>query len=212
MQALLLLLWTVVGAATTAAAGMAGSGRPLGTSAVAAAAAAAVEDAAAAAAASNVGRLGKRDVLQDLLRQERSSAMDDVARCVWEAVESMTFCIGQCKAEKYHLSAKEVKPRYIELCLAHFSAAARLECHDQAEYAFEGEDRRHPSGLRRIAKIANHHGRALVRAAQRTTRRAWAWAQSIFHRPSAFQTQPSAVREREGVAALHPMRPIRVPE
>ncbi|KAI9829635.1 MAG: hypothetical protein M1826_005525 [Phylliscum demangeonii] len=212
MQAFLLLLWTALGAAT-AAAGMAVSGRPLGTSAVAAAAAA-VED--AAAPASNVSRLGKRGLLQGLLQEERSSAVHDVARCVWDSWAAsqyddyMTACIQHYKAEKYRLSAKEVKPRFIEFCLMRYGPAARLECQEHAIVAFEGDDDRHPSGLRRIAKIANHHGRALVRGAQRTTRRAWSWAKSRLNRPSAFQT--SSVREREGVAGLHPMRPIPVPE
>ncbi|KAI9824314.1 MAG: hypothetical protein M1826_007411 [Phylliscum demangeonii] len=119
----------------------------------------------------------------------------------------MTACIQHYKAEKYRLSAKEVKSRFIEFCLMRYEPT---DCQEIAIIAFEGDDDRHPSGLRRIAKIANHHGRALVRGAQRTTRRAWSWAKSRLNRPSAFQT--SSVREREGAAALHPMRPIPVPE
>ncbi|KAI9816434.1 MAG: hypothetical protein M1826_001824 [Phylliscum demangeonii] len=242
MMQTFLLLWTIV-----AAAGMALSA-PLGESTAA----------AEYAVASDVSPLEKRGLLED-----RAKAVDDVAYCVWEArkfSDGLGSCITQHKAEKYRLSAKEVKAQFVEICMrgtvgshdsqvsySQFSARpilperrkpmqteekgtheamltaetmlcqgraiARVDCERFAERTFQGDDHRHPSGLRRMAKIMNHRikttGHALVHAAQRTASRTRSWAKSIFNRPSAFQ---NSVREKEGVGAMHPVGPIRVPE
>ncbi|KAI9810058.1 MAG: hypothetical protein M1826_003784 [Phylliscum demangeonii] len=125
----------------------------------------------------------------------------------------MDSCIKRHIAKKYQFSAKEVKRWYISICLHQLGLTDRKECEERAEEAFRGDDRHHPSGLRRVAKIVNRRfkttSRALVRGVKRNSRGAWSWAKSIVNRPAAFQ---NSVREEEGVGAMHPIRPIPVLE
>ncbi|KAI9816433.1 MAG: hypothetical protein M1826_001823 [Phylliscum demangeonii] len=169
-----------------------------------------------AAAAEHAGESGVNPLGKRAMRDNRPDAIHDVARCVWDVYkvdDTMESCIRQYNAEKWHLSAKEVRRRYVEICMLQWGQVFRVDCEERAEKVFRYDDRAHPSAFRRIAKIMNHRikttGHALVRAAQRTGSRTWSWAKSIFNRPSAFQT---SVRNKEGVAAMHPIRPILVPE
>ncbi|KAI9827398.1 MAG: hypothetical protein M1826_006323 [Phylliscum demangeonii] len=216
MQAFL-LLWTVaaVGLALTA---------PL------------VESATAAeyTMASDASRFGKRG-----MKEDRADALDTVVRCLyvvsfssaqkklparsqayrtssWQSAwgtDDMDPCIKQHNAEKYRLSAKEVTTQFAEFCKPRARPGLRPNCAEMADIIFRANDRQHPSGFRRMAKIMNHGvkttGSALVRAAQRTAGRASSWAKSLFNRPSAFQ---SPVRGKEGAAVMHPIRPVFVQE
>ncbi|KAI9827397.1 MAG: hypothetical protein M1826_006322 [Phylliscum demangeonii] len=187
MQAFL-LLWTV------AAAGLALSA-PLEESATV----------AEYTMASDVSRLGKRG-----MKEDRAGALDNVT--VW-GTDYIDACIEQHNAEKYRRSAKEVATQFAEYCKPRQRLDLRPSCEEMADILFRANDHEHPSGIRRIAKIMNHHikatGSGLVHGAQGTSSRAWSWAKSIFNRPSAFQ---SPVREEEGAAVMHPIRPVIVPE
>ncbi|KAI9816432.1 MAG: hypothetical protein M1826_001822 [Phylliscum demangeonii] len=185
-----LFLWTVV-----AAAGVVLSA-PLGESLAA----------AEYAVASGVSPLGKR-----ALWGGRASVVRDVAQCIWEG-DSMDTCIELHKAEKYRPSSKELRSRYLKICKRQ-RGISLVECEKYARVDFWDDDGQRPSRLERFAKMIDHRveatGRAVVRGAKRIGSGGRAVAKSILNRPSAFQ---NSVREKEGVGALHPIGPIRIPE
>ncbi|KAI9827396.1 MAG: hypothetical protein M1826_006321 [Phylliscum demangeonii] len=118
----------------------------------------------------------------------------------------MDSCIKEQDAEKYRLSAKEVATQFAEYCK---KFGMRENCDEMADIIFRANDHQHPSGFRRVAKIMNHRIKATGSGAQRTAGRASSWAKSLFNRLSAFQ---SPVREKEGAAVMHPIRPVFVPD
>ncbi|KAI9816431.1 MAG: hypothetical protein M1826_001821 [Phylliscum demangeonii] len=164
--------------------------------------------AAQSAVASGVSRLETRG-----LGAERADAIGRVAQCTVRTQDNIDTCIQKHQAEKYRLSAKEVKARVVRLCIGTKGDVMGGQCVKYANEIFKGDDRRHPTRLQRFARIIDHRvkatGRAVVRGAKRISSGGRAVAKSVFNRPSAFQ---NSVREKEGVGALHPIGSIRVPE